>query len=49
MHVGQSDIDLDWHSDNGTFTLDVRSNGPQFLLRWTQEKPGNHALGPTHN
>ncbi len=36
VRVGKSVVDLDWHSEKGQFTLDVRSSGPMFHLSWTQ-------------
>ncbi|WP_157467461.1 amylo-alpha-1,6-glucosidase [Edaphobacter aggregans] len=46
IRVGKSDVDLDWHSQNGSFTLEVRNAGPQFHLRWMQGRTGHDATAP---
>jgi len=32
-------VDLDWHSENGHFTLDLQNKGPMFHLKWNQLTP----------
>src|SRR5947209_2385474 len=41
VRVGESVVDLDWHSDNGHFTLDLKNTGPVFHLSWTQVATDN--------
>ena len=46
VRVGKSFVDLDWHSEKGHFTLDVRNRGPMFHLTWTQAGSGGNAITP---
>ena len=46
IRVGKSDVDLEWHSQNGSFTLEVRNAGPQFHLRWMQGRTGHDTTAP---
>jgi glycogen debranching enzyme len=46
VKVGKSIVDLEWHSENGQFTLDVKNAGPMFHLRWTQTQAGQNAITP---
>jgi hypothetical protein len=48
VHVGTSIVDLDWHSENGHFTLDVQNVGPMFHLNWNQAKTGRDAIPSVH-
>jgi len=40
VRVGNSVVDLAWHSEDGHFTLDVQNSGPKFHLNWTQARTG---------
>jgi glycogen debranching enzyme len=46
VRVDKSVVDLDWHSENGHFTLDLRNAGPVFHLGWIQAKTGQDAIPP---
>jgi len=46
VKVGKSIVDLEWHSENGQFTLDVKNAGPMFHLRWAQTQAGQNAIAP---
>jgi glycogen debranching enzyme len=46
IKVGKSVVDLDWHSDKGHFTIDVKNIGPIFHLSWTQTEAGQNAIAP---
>jgi hypothetical protein len=46
VKVGKSTVDLEWHSENGQFTLDVKNAGPMFHLRWAQTQAGQNAITP---
>jgi glycogen debranching enzyme len=43
VRVGNSIVDLNWHSENGHFTLDVQNVGPMFHLNWNQARTGRDA------
>jgi len=43
VHVGHSTVTLDWHSENGRFTLGIQNQGPQFKLLWTQNSTRHDA------
>jgi glycogen debranching enzyme len=38
VRVGNSIVDLNWHSENGHFTLDLQNVGPMFHLNWNQAR-----------
>jgi glycogen debranching enzyme len=38
VRIGNSLVDLSWHSDNGHFALDLHNNGPMFHLKWIQAR-----------
>jgi glycogen debranching enzyme len=46
VRVGNSIVDLSWHSENGHFTLDVQNAGPMFHLNWNQTRTGREAIPP---
>jgi hypothetical protein len=46
VRVGKSVVDLQWHSENGHFTLDLRNAGPMFYLSWTQARTGHGGITP---
>ena len=46
VRVGNSVVDLDWHSENGHFILHLRNVGPMFHLSWTQAGDGRNAIAP---
>jgi len=46
VRVGKSVVDLNWHSENGHFTLDLRNAGPMFHLNWTQARTGHDGIAP---
>ena len=46
VRVGKSIVDLDWHTENGHSTLDLRNVGPMFHLSWTQARTGHDAIAP---
>jgi hypothetical protein len=46
VRVGKSVVDLNWHSENGHFTLDLRNAGPMFHLSWTQARTGHDGIAP---
>jgi hypothetical protein len=46
IKVGKSVVDLDWHSDKGHFTIDLKNIGPIFHLSWTQTEAGQNAIAP---
>lgn len=46
IKVGKSIVDLDWHSDKGHFTMNVKNVGPMFHLSWTQTEAGQNAIAP---
>jgi len=46
VRIGKSIVDLDWHSEHGHFTLDLRNAGPMFHLSWTQARTGHDATVP---
>ena len=46
VHVGNSIVDLTWHSEDGHFTLDVQNAGPKFHLNWNQARIGRDATSP---
>jgi hypothetical protein len=46
VRIGNSIVDLDWHSEHGHFTLDLRNAGSMFHLSWTQARTGLDAIAP---
>ena len=44
VRVGKSIVNLNWHSENGHFTLDVQNAGPIFHLNWIQPGIGPDAV-----
>lgn len=38
VRIGNSIVDLNWHSENGHFTLDLQDVGPMFHLSWNQAR-----------
>jgi len=46
VRIGKSIVDLDWHSENGHFTLDLRNVGPMIHLSWTQARTSHDAIVP---
>ena len=46
LRVGKSVVDIEWHSENGHFTADLRNGGPMFHLSWTQARAGHDGIGP---
>jgi len=44
--VGNSIVDLAWHSEDGHFTLDVKNAGPMFHLKWNQARIDRGAISP---
>jgi hypothetical protein len=46
VRIGKSIVDLDWHSEHGHFTLDLRNAGPMFHLSWSQARTGHDAIVP---
>lgn len=46
VRVGKSVVDLEWHSEDGHFTLELQNAGPMFHLRWTQSKTRRNAISP---
>jgi glycogen debranching enzyme len=46
IRVGKSVVALEWHSDKGHFTIDVKNVGPTFHLSWTQTEAGHNAIAP---
>ena len=44
VQVGNSIADLNWHSENGHFTLDLQNTGPMFHLNWNQTRTSNDAI-----
>lgn len=47
VRVGDSMVDLSWHSDNGHFTLDLHNAGPMFHLHWKQSGAGHNGVSST--
>jgi cellobiose phosphorylase len=43
IRIGSSIVDLEWHADNGHFTLDLKNSGAMFHLKWTQAGTGGDA------
>jgi len=43
VRVGNSIVNLIWHSANGHFSLDVQNAGPMFHLNWNQARIGRDA------
>jgi glycogen debranching enzyme len=46
VRVGSSIVDLNWHSEDGHFTLDLQNVGPKFHLSWNQSRIGFDASSP---
>jgi len=46
IKVGKSVVNLEWHSDKGHFTVDLKNVGPMFHLSWTQTEAGQNAIAP---
>jgi cellobiose phosphorylase len=44
VRVGNSIVDLNWHSENGHFTLDLKNAGPMFHLNWKQARTSRDAV-----
>ena len=44
IKVGKSVVDLNWRSEKGHYTLDVKNAGPMFHLSWTQTQIGQNAM-----
>ena len=43
VRVGNSIVELTWHSEEGHFTLDVQNAGPMFHLHWNQAATGRQS------
>ena len=46
VRVGSSTVDLNWHSEDGHFTLDLQNVGAKFHLSWNQSTVGIDASSP---
>jgi cellobiose phosphorylase len=46
VRVGNSIVDLTWHTEDRHFTLDVQNAGRIFHLTWTQARTGRDAISP---
>ena len=46
VRVGSSIVDLNWHSEDGHFTLDLQNVGAKFHLSWNQSRVGIDASSP---
>jgi len=46
VRIGSSIVDLDWRSEHGHFTLDLRNAGSMFHLIWTQARTGPDVTAP---
>jgi hypothetical protein len=44
VRVGKSIVNLNWHSENGHFTLDLQNAGPMFHLNWKQARASREAI-----
>jgi hypothetical protein len=44
VRVGNSIVGLNWHSENGHFTLDLQNVGPMFHLNWNQARTSRDAI-----
>jgi cellobiose phosphorylase len=44
VRVGKSIVNLNWHSENGHFTLDLQNAGPMFHLNWKQARISREAI-----
>ena len=38
VRIGNSIVDLNWHSENGHFSLDLGNKGSKFHLKWIQAR-----------
>ena len=43
VRIGNSIVDLNWHSENGHFTLDLQNRGPMFNFKWIQARTSGDA------
>lgn len=46
VRIGNSMVDLNWHSDSGHFALDLHNDGPMFHLKWSQTRTSGDANHP---
>jgi glycogen debranching enzyme len=45
VRIGNSIVDLNWHSENGHFILDLENKGSKFHLKWIQARASGDTNG----